>query len=233
MHDMKFAQHVEEWIGIIDMEEELESHNQDVDLILRTQQVIVESSPPPTIESTPSEKGEVIPLDDDPIIAMYNSSYYGLQKNIVQSCKKHFLDDLTSPGFIRERVIVAYTRKNPNAIFRTNLAFTSAEKWNTKYLMYKNKKLENKLQGAMQEVEQLRTTTQTKTSVEVHLEEMRESILGELSTHVETMLNIYEEIVTMHKEIVHLHGLQQHCKYTVKTLRNVQATIAIMHEFLM
>ena len=99
------------------------------------------------------------------------------------------------------------TGKNPNAIFTTNLAFASAEKWNTKYLMAKNKKLENKLLGARQEAEQLRTTTQTETSTEVCLEEMRESILGELWTHVETMPNFYEEIVTMHKEIVHLHGL--------------------------
>lgn len=37
MRDVKLAQHLEEWIEIIDMEEELEPHNQDVDLIVRTQ----------------------------------------------------------------------------------------------------------------------------------------------------------------------------------------------------
>lgn len=100
MQDMKFSQHVEEWIEIIDMEEELELHNQDVDLILRTQQVTLESPPPRTTESTPSVKGEVIPLDDDPIIDMYNISYYELEKNIVQALRNifwmtsHLLDSL-------------------------------------------------------------------------------------------------------------------------------------------
>lgn len=59
----------------------------------------------------------------------------------------------------------------------------------------------------MQEAKQLHTKTHTETSTKVHLEEMRELILGELSTHVETIPNLYEEIVTMLKEIVHLHGL--------------------------
>lgn len=35
----------------------------------------------------------------------------------------------------------------------------------------------------------------------------------------------------MHKEVIHMHGLQVKCKYFVKTLRNVQAAITFVHEW--
>lgn len=84
---------------------------------------------------------------------MYDLTYDELHKNIVQVRKKHFLDDLAYPSFIRERMIVTGTRINTGSIVVTNLAFTSALKSNTKYLMAKNKQLEKNLQAFRKEVE--------------------------------------------------------------------------------
>jgi len=53
------------------------------------------------------------------------------------------------------------------------------------------------------------------------LEEIRAMILAEVSTLGETMQNLYEEFVRIHKEVVHLHGLHQKRKYFVKTLKNM------------
>lgn len=58
---------------------------------------------------------------------------------------------------------------------------------------------------------------------------MKALILGEVLTLEEAMHNLYDELVTMHKEFVHLHALQQQCKYFVKTLRNVQDAITVVH----
>lgn len=58
-------------------------------------------------------------------------------------------------------------------------------------------------------------------------------ILGEVSTLGETMHNLYEDLVTMNKVVVHLHGLQQKYKYFFKTLRNLQVAIVIVHEWSM
>lgn len=59
-----------------------------------------------------------------------------LQRKIVQARKKHFSNDLTHPTFINtEKVNVVETRKNPESIATTNLAFARDSKANTKYLM--------------------------------------------------------------------------------------------------
>lgn len=52
------------------MEEESEPQNQDVKLMQNTQQVIIQCPPPPASELAPSEEGEVLPLDNDPIMDM-------------------------------------------------------------------------------------------------------------------------------------------------------------------
>ena len=47
------------------------------------------------------------------------------------------------------------------------------------------------------------------------------------------MRNIYEDLVTMHKKIFHLHGLQQKCKDFVKTHKSVPTVIVVVHEWSM
>lgn len=97
--------------------------------------------------------------------------------------------------------------------------------------MAMKKQLENKMQVARQEVEQLRAEVQNEAPTEVYLEKIKANILGEVSTLGDTMKNLYEELVTVHKEVVHLHCLQQKCKYQIKTLNIVQTSISIMHEW--
>lgn len=58
-------------------------------------------------------------------------------------------------------------------------------------------------------------------------------IVNEVSTLGETVRDLYEEIFTMHKAVVCMLSLQKQFKYFVKTLRNVQATIIVMHEWTM
>jgi len=62
---------------------------------------------------------------------------------------------------------------------------------------------------------------------------MRAVILGEVSTIGETMRDLYEELITIHKAVVHLHGLQQQSRYFAKALKNVQVSIAAMQEWTM
>ena len=57
-----------------------------------------------------------------------NIFYDELTRDIVQAHKKHFLDDLASPAFIREGVILEDTNKNPNLIVEANLAFAGASR---------------------------------------------------------------------------------------------------------
>ena len=49
--------------------------------------------------------------------------------------------------------------------------------------------------------------TVKKCCVAVYLEETRATILGEVSTLGETMGNVYEELMAVHKAIFHLRGL--------------------------
>ncbi len=130
-------------------------------------------------------------------------------------------------------MIVANTRKNLDAIVIAKLAFVGVAKSNTKYFMVQNKQLEKNLQVVRQEVEQLRAAAQKVASTQFHLEEMKASILAIVLTLGQTMWNLYEELLTMHMVAVHLHGLQQKCKDLFKTLRNVQASIVVVHEWSM
>lgn len=108
------------------MELEQEPQHEDVDLMPRAPQVIPQSSPPPIIEPTPSEQGDVVPLDDDLIMDVYNLSFDEFQKRIVQAGSKHFPNDHASPAFIKERVIVSDTRKHPTTVVETSLAYARA-----------------------------------------------------------------------------------------------------------
>lgn len=123
MQDQDLAQQIEELIEINDMEAELEPQNQDINLLPNTQLVTIQSLPPLVVESAISEEVENFPLDDDSIMDIYNFLYDELQKNIVHVCKIHCLDDLASPTFIRERVIMADTRRNTKVIPSANFAF--------------------------------------------------------------------------------------------------------------
>ena len=99
----------------------MEPQNQDVDLILVTQYVTIQS-PHPLIEQAPSKGEAIFPLDDSLLMDTYNLTYDDPQKNIIQARKKHFSDDLTSPTLIGEGVIMTNTRKNLNATATSNLA---------------------------------------------------------------------------------------------------------------
>lgn len=105
-----------------------------------------------TTEKYPREEEEIVPLDEGPIMDTYNMNYNEIQNKTVQARKKHFPDNFTSLTFIRGRVIVTNTRRNPNSIATTNLAFTSATNSNTNYMTTVNKQLENNVQATWQEV---------------------------------------------------------------------------------
>lgn len=79
-------------------------------------------------------------------------------------------------------MIVADTNKNPNSIAEANLAIASETRSNTQYLTPKNKKLEQDLQAAQQEIEQLHVAVENTIYAQFYLDEMRETILGEVLT---------------------------------------------------
>jgi len=68
---------------------------------------------------------------------------------------------------------------------------------------------------------------------QVYLEELKATILGEVSTLGETMWGLCGELVTMHKVVVHLHGMQHKCKDSAKVLNAFHTTITAMHKLLM
>ena len=80
------------------------------------------------LEPVSSEQEEVVLLDDDLVMDVYNLSFYELQKKILQVWRNKFLNDHTSLTFIRERLIVVETKKNPNSIDEAKLAFVENEK---------------------------------------------------------------------------------------------------------
>jgi len=151
----------------------------------------------------------------------YNLLYDEVHKKIVQLCKKHFLYELASLASIRERVIMVDTRRDLEAIASSNMAFIGEEKSNTQRLMVNNNKLAKNLQDSRKEIEQLYAMSHNATFAQVHLEEMKAAIRNEVSTLGETMQDLHDELVTVHKVVFHVLGLQQQCKDFVKTLRNV------------
>ena len=58
-----------------DMELRQEPHNKDNDLMLRAPKVTSQSPPPRVSELFTSEQGEVVLLDDDPVMDVYNLSF--------------------------------------------------------------------------------------------------------------------------------------------------------------
>lgn len=93
-----------------------------------THKVTIQSPSPPVAEKALRKEEKTIPLDDGLVMDMYNMTYEKLQKKIVQERRKHFPNDLASPAFIKERVIVTYTRINPNSISTINFSLTSVAK---------------------------------------------------------------------------------------------------------
>lgn len=189
MKDKELTQEIEELIKIQEMEKEPKLQDQDADMVPSTQQVTIQS-PHPSTEQAPSEEEEIIPLDDGLVTSTYNLSYDELQKNIVQERKKYFPDDLSSPTFIRESVIMTDTRRNLGAIATTNLAFTGATKSNIDYLMVEKKFLQNNLQNARREIEKLRAKLQNATPTQVYLEELKAMILDEVLKLGNTMQSL-------------------------------------------
>lgn len=49
----------------------------------------------------------------------------------------------------------------------------------------------------------------------------------------ETMRSLYEELVTVHKEVFHLQDMQQKCKDNSKALKVVHTSIVFVHEWSM
>lgn len=92
MQDKELVQHIEELIEIKGIEANPEPQNQDFDLIPIIQQVTIQSPPPPTEESTPSEAEELVPLNYDLVMDTYNLTYDKLQKEKGKKWYKHGRD---------------------------------------------------------------------------------------------------------------------------------------------
>lgn len=60
---------------------------------------------------------------------------------------------------------------------------------------------------------------------------MRIMILAEVSTLCGTMQKFYDGFVTVHKSVVHVHGLQQWSKEFFQTLKNINASITHVQEW--
>ena len=58
-------------------------------------------------------------------------------------------------------------------------------------------------------------------------------ILYKVSTLGDTMRDLYEEFVNVHKKFVRSHELQWHIRECVKILKNIQASIIVVHEWTM
>ena len=137
------------------MELEQEPQNEDTDLMPRALEVMSQSRPLPVSKPVPSEQGDIVILDDDLVMDVYNLSFDKLQKRIVQVWRKHFLDDHTLPTFIKERVIVLDTRQHPTALAEAGLAYARETSSNVKFLLAENEKIANNLKVVRKHAKQL------------------------------------------------------------------------------
>lgn len=171
---------------------------------------ITTQSPLPHIEGQAlDDEEEIGPLHEDTIMDIGSLTYAELQKKIFQARKNHFPNDLTHPIFIKKKVIKMGTKNNPKAIFGTKFTFVGDSKSNTKYLIVQNRKMEKNLEASRKQIEQLEAEVQKVTPTQVYLEELQEAILGEVLAMGETMRNLYEELVSVHKVVSPLHDMQQ------------------------
>ena len=75
MQEHEFAQEIELLIEIMDMEVGPKLWDEDVDLMPSAPHDIINTSPPLTAYPTPREEGEVVPLDYDLVMDVYNLSF--------------------------------------------------------------------------------------------------------------------------------------------------------------
>lgn len=83
------------------MEVEPEQKIQDGDLMPCMQYITTQTPPPPPKGKALDEEGEIVPLDEGLLMDIYSLTLDELQKKIIQERKKHFLDELTHPTFIK------------------------------------------------------------------------------------------------------------------------------------
>ena len=183
MQDWEIAQQIEDLIEVVDMELEPEPQDEDVDMIPSTPQITIQSPSPLATKPSLSVEGDIVSLDDDSVMDVYNLSYDG----ILQTRRNHLLDDHPSTTFIRERWIVVDISRNPNSIVEENLDFVGVTKSNTQYLTIMSKKLRQNLQVSQQEIEKLHRVAQNAASPQIYLGEISAEILGEVSTLGETI----------------------------------------------
>jgi len=110
--------------------------------------------PPPVSKPVLSEQGEVILLDGDPVMDVYNLSFDELQQKIIRAQINHFPNDHASPAFMKESVIMSYVRKHPVTMADATMAYARATSSNVKFLLAKNEQMENNLQAGKQKIEQ-------------------------------------------------------------------------------
>ena len=82
----------------------------------RALEVTSQSPPPPMSKLVPSEKGDNVILNDDPVMDVHNLSFENFQKKIVQAWRKNFPDDHASPALMKQRVIVLDVKNHPATI---------------------------------------------------------------------------------------------------------------------
>ena len=75
MKDRELNQQIEHFIEVTDMDMEQEPHNKDVVLMLSAPYITTQSPPPITVEPTLRRKMDVVPLDNDPMMDVYNLSF--------------------------------------------------------------------------------------------------------------------------------------------------------------
>ena len=148
MQEHDLGQEIEKLIEVANMELEPEPKYEYVNLMPNPPNATIQTPALPVTDLVSSEEGEIVPLDDDLVMDVYNLSFDELQKRIVQAQRNNFMDDHASPAFNRERVIVPDTNKNPNSIFEAKLDFTGVVKYNTQYLMAENKNLVQNIQAS-------------------------------------------------------------------------------------
>ena len=94
------------------------------------------------------EQGEVVLVDDDPLMYVYNLSLDEWKNNIVHAWRDNFPNDHASSTFMKERVIVLDVRMNLVTIVDATLAYARAMSSNVKFLLAENEKIAKNLQVA-------------------------------------------------------------------------------------
>ncbi len=109
-----------------------------IDLMPKATEVTPHASPTPSAEQVPSEQGDIVLLEYDLGIDVYNITFDESQYNFIQACKAHISDEHASLAHFEEWVIVLDLRRQATTFANATKAYVEATSSSVKFMIAEN-----------------------------------------------------------------------------------------------